>query len=154
MSTFADARAQLATNLAGLSITSPETMSIKVAHQFPRASLASEELPCFIIAVPELRDGPAIEFNNNEEIWTFSAGLFVANDSQRPDWVAQVLSAFIQAVLTRFQQSRGLEGQVQSLGEGTPRVLPANAELFGGLQFPHVTFEFDIRVGGEVTTNL
>ena len=151
---MAQARTALATDLKALAITTPEAMSIRAVHETPVSALSSEMLPCFILPLPGLRAGPNGGLNAGyaEETWAFLAGLFVAHDSHNGQWSGQVLSSFMQAVLTRFYARQTLGGAAFFINDGSPRIVPANAELFAGIQYPHVDFEFDITVGGPVTT--
>lgn len=153
MSAKSDARDALATRLAVLTISTPEAMSIRSVRKFPVARIEPAELPGFVLGLPTLPDGPEVQNSYAEEVWTFPAGLFVPHEAHGIEWAAQVLDAFTDALLTSFYASRALGGEALNLEAGTPRILPENAELFGGIQYPHVHFEFDVRVGGVVTTS-
>lgn len=153
MSTFAEARTALATALRALTIASPEALSPRMVFEHPPAALDAGQLPCFIFASPELRDGPPHHtFGYAEERWTFAVGLVVAHEAHRLEWSYQVLDAFTQAVLTMAYAKQTLGDSVFFIDEGSPRVFGASREEIAGLGYPHRNFEFDVTVGGGVTT--
>lgn len=147
-----EALAELVTILEGVSIDEPDapghTMTAQVFDR-PRTSLEASEVPCFIISEPEQPDEPTVMNDWRADELVVAAGLFVRHDASNPRRAGLAMDRFMEALRDAMDGAQQLHGAAV-ICRG-PRILPANAELFAGITYPHTRFEFRIRLEKAVT---
>jgi hypothetical protein len=137
---WADARDQLATHLAAVEATTGGKTFSGGVDQFPVAVMS--DTPRFVMELPSTDEPERIGGWRNTE-YVLPVGLFVLDEEL--EQAARILDAFREAIFDKFDGSVALENNAAILRG--PRVLPADEVLFAGLQYPHTTFQFRIRVG-------
>lgn len=138
------ARAELAAVLAAVEL---ENGTVAAAvHQLPVAAIPPRETPTWIMALPEVTTEITAGWRASR--YTLDCGLFV--QTERIEEAAAQLDRYREAVIVGCANAITLHGEATYLL--SPEVLPANAEIFAGITYPHMTFRFEIQLEGPLET--